>query len=160
MPPTSKKTILEHFESKFIPESNTGCWLWVPGSSKYGLFCIKRVPRLAHRISWVLYRGPIPDGLLVCHKCDVPRCVNPEHLFLGTYLDNNLDRVSKGRSRYNPSRGEKSFFSKLTESQVKEIRKRHQPGVRGALIVLAKDFGITHTYLNKIIRRKTWSHIP
>jgi hypothetical protein len=88
------KTIAR-FHAKYIPEPNSGCWLWdgwVNGRG-YGRFG----KGLAHRISWELHRGPIPAGMNICHKCDVPPCVNPDHLFLGTQTDNMRDCARKGR---------------------------------------------------------------
>lgn len=91
---------LNRFESKFIPEPNTGCWLWTATSVKYGYgtFHWRGKDRYAHRVSWELYRGTWPSTLCVLHKCDTPACVNPEHLFLGSRTDNNADCVSKGRN--------------------------------------------------------------
>jgi len=94
------------------PEPNTGCLLWTafaagdPGF-EYGKFLLYEgtrregllVEQLAHRVSWRLYRGPIPEGLFICHHCDTPPCVNVDHLFLGTALDNRLDCIAKGRDR-------------------------------------------------------------
>jgi len=81
------------------PEPTSGCWLWAKTLSRfgYGMFRIKRESYLAHRYSWTLHRGPIPVGLWVLHRCDVPACVNPGHLFLGTHQDNMDDMKRKGR---------------------------------------------------------------
>lgn len=86
-------------------EPNTGCWLWL-GSVRtdgYGTVYVRRNGRpvnyAAHRASYTLWRGPIPDGLFVCHKCDTKLCVNPDHFFLGTAADNAADMVAKGRAR-------------------------------------------------------------
>ena len=82
-----------------IPEPNTGCWLWLGFISPDGYGT-----RLAHRRAWELARGPIPDGMLVCHRCDVRHCVNPDHLFLGTHLDNMRDMIRKGRGGWTPAK--------------------------------------------------------
>lgn len=92
----------EHFESKFTPEPMSGCWLWdSPRNDRfgYGYYRNRKNRKIlaAHRLAWSLYRGPIPDGICVLHKCDTPACVNPDHLFLGTRADNNRDMNSKNR---------------------------------------------------------------
>src|SRR3990167_10376201 len=92
------------------------CWLWIASKfhDGYGQFRHEGSMKLAHRISYELHYGPIPDELCVCHICDVPSCVNPEHLFLGTQQENMEDKVKKGRARGGNPR-------KLTEDQIKEI---------------------------------------
>lgn len=84
------------FEHKYVPDPNSGCWLWTSGWDKAGYGQASDNVR-AHRLAWQMYFGEIPDGLLVCHSCDTPCCVNPSHLFLGTPHDNMRDKVSKGR---------------------------------------------------------------
>ena len=90
------KPALARFERKWTPEPNTGCWLWKGSAHTYGYFG-HADEEAAHRVSWTLHRGPIPDGVLVLHVCDVPGCVNPDHLFLGSAGDNSADMVRKGR---------------------------------------------------------------
>lgn len=94
------KPMMERFMAKVSPEPNTGCWLWTAASTGhgYGLISLSFSKNdLAHRTSWRLFHGPIPDGLWVLHKCDVPSCVNPAHLFLGTQTDNMIDASEKKR---------------------------------------------------------------
>src|ERR1700728_2715027 len=106
---TRASTLLERFEFYAMPEPNTGCWLWAGAvdSDGYGAICVgpdvkkergyATKIRKAHRISYELFRGPIPDGLGVLHRCDMPCCVNPDHFFLGTNTDNVRDMIAKGR---------------------------------------------------------------
>ena len=114
----------------------------------------------AHRIAWQLTRGPIPDGLLVCHSCDNRACVNPEHLFLGTVRDNTQDAILKGR--WDPRRlgqtgalGEKNGRARLTWNQVREIRTRYSLGNIGYQR-LAKEYGIGKTTVYHIIKGEDW----
>lgn len=96
-------TLLPRFEKFVFPDPNSGCWLWggSEGTQGYGQFGVrvggKSMPKLAHRVAWALYRGPIPDGICVLHRCDVRLCVNPDHLFLGSVPDNQRDMARKGR---------------------------------------------------------------
>jgi hypothetical protein len=101
--PIVPKSAAQRFHDSYVADPNSGCWLWLGrelGSHGYGSIKIFGRSVRAHRFSWELHFGPIPSGLLVCHKCDVPACVNPSHLFLGTHLDNETDKRAKGRARY------------------------------------------------------------
>ncbi len=103
----TKDQCLINFEGKFIPEPNSGCWLWGAYcmTNGYGTFCPGNGRRvLAHRASFELYVAPIPEGLLVLHRCDVRCCVNPNHLFLGTQADNIHDMWAKGRGSKPPKK--------------------------------------------------------
>ena len=118
------------------------CWEWTGSDAGrgYGKFSIKHVTYLAHRISWMLSNGSIPKGFHVCHSCDVPLCVNPKHLFLGTHRDNMADMVSKGRS----AQGESQGASKLTDSLVSQILSEHDSGGVSQR-KLAKKYGVSQT---------------
>lgn len=89
-------SVQERIENKL--DKSSGCWLWTGALSHgYGSITIKRESKLVHRVYWELINGDIPKGMCVCHHCDNPPCVSPEHLFLGTPTDNNRDRDEKGR---------------------------------------------------------------
>jgi hypothetical protein len=96
--------VKDRFESKYEPVTESGCWIWTASSHArgYGLFYTgrgrtKAKMELAHRVSYELYNGVNPEGYEVCHKCDIPSCVNPDHLFLGSHTDNMRDMIQKGR---------------------------------------------------------------
>ena len=110
----------ERFELKYKINPSTGCRLWQCGqSSKYGYFWLEYKDRLAHRVAYELYIGKIPKGMCVCHKCDTPKCVNPDHLFLGTTNDNMQDMCNKDRQ----AKGTLNGNSKLVPKDVIKIRR-------------------------------------
>ncbi len=115
----------------------------------------------AHRVSWRLHAGEIPDGMLVLHKCDNRSCIRKKHLFLGTYKDNMLDMMAKGRCRSGPRdsarKGEECHLSKLDAERVKRIRGLYDQGV--SRFVIADEFGITASNVFYIGKRKTWRSI-
>lgn len=126
-------------------QKTDGCWLWLGARQrKYGKVRVYKGRRRyaemrAHRVAWELTHGPIPGDLVVCHKCDVPLCVRPDHLFLGTRADNLADMDAKGRRGTRP---------KLTAEQVSELREMSL--VRGDLKRLAKKWGVSHSALSLI----------
>jgi len=133
------------------------CWIWQGGvnTSGYGIMRAGGRSEGAHRVSWEIHFGPIPDGLQCLHRCDVRNCVNPYHLFLGTHQDNMDDMVSKGRDRQ--LIGESHHSAKLTASQVIEIRALAAQGAPQPEI--AKRFGITQSNVSQIVLYKSWKHI-
>lgn len=145
----------ERFYDFALPEPNSGCWLWIGAlyGSGYGVFNTSDDRTMhAHRYSWMLHRGEIPDGLIVCHKCDVRCCVNPEHLFVGTHSDNANDMHAKGRN--NTPRGEQHVRSKLSEQDVRNIR----VDIR-ALSTIGNDYGVDKQYIWKIKHGWHWEHV-
>ena len=129
------------------------CWEWLAGTrGGYGLMRWRGKTTSAHRVSWELAHGSIPDGLDVLHSCDNPRCVYPAHLFLGTHQDNMVDMLRKGRG--NKPSGEKNGNSKLTDAQVAEIRRRYAAGGI-TQTQLGAEFDVAHTNIGYIVRGVT-----
>ena len=148
----------ERFWAKVAIRGPKDCWLWLGATytDGYGQVRIKRHNVRVHRVSWMLAGGSIPDNMLVLHKCDTPKCVNPSHLFLGTQQDNARDMIQKGRGR--DRKGEKSGTAKLTANDVLEIRCLCANGVSQS--VVAKMFGVSRPNISVIKCGKTWSHVP
>jgi hypothetical protein len=148
------ETFPQRFFSKIIKEND--CWIWTGATMKNGYGKLSGSGHggenliAAHRASWILHKGPIPEGLDVCHQCDTPECVNPEHLFIGTRLDNMKDCVSKGRS----CRGEKHGNAKLTWSAVSAMKEQRADGRTYEKI--AKSFGVTRVTAYRAITGICW----
>ena len=151
------KTI-SRFMSKVAVNEDSGCWEWMAylNPNGYGQFMYNKKPWLCNRIAHEMFIGSVEKGKCVCHKCDNPKCVNPYHLFQGTYKDNSQDRAAKGRNR-NQS-GEAHNLARLTEASVILIRsfiERHP----GSMSFLARWFGVNRPAIWKIKTRRTWRHI-
>jgi hypothetical protein len=156
----ARRPAVEYFWKKV--DTSGECWLWTasqdPGG--YGHFSVKNEATgkhrhtAPHRFSWELHHGPIPDGLLVCHHCDVRLCVNPSHLFLGTNQENIQDASQKGRLPI----GEANRRSKLTPDQVREIRRLYDTGKFGQRTI-AKQFGVRQGTIQHILWGITWRHV-
>lgn len=158
----SSKTLAERFWYRVDKRSSDECWLWIGGhNGRYGI--LSRGPRgagmvYAHRCSYELAKGSIPDGLLVLHKCDTPKCVNPGHLFLGTQIKNMADMVSKGRqSKIARTPGEKNRHAKLTDDNVRAIRILISHGMRTSQ--LAECFELSRHAITKIKTGRSWKHL-
>ncbi len=154
-----------------------GCWVWLGARDKKGYGRFKDPARksaaCAHRISYEHFVGPIPAGLFVCHRCDNPACVRPDHLFVGTHRDNMDDMAAKGRSTFTRwpelicrpwldcperlCRGADHPSAKLTLERVRSIRQRIAAGETQT--GLAREFGVTQANISSIVRRKTWAHL-
>ena len=143
-------------------KKTNGCWEWQGAllDRGYGVFQISGRTVRAHRFAYMLSKGPIAHGLFVCHLCDNPRCVKPEHLFLGTPQENNQDMVLKGRARYigprNPPRHEQHHKARLGELGVQRLRV-----VGDALpqIDLAAIFGVSKQTISAVLRREVWKYL-
>lgn len=131
------------------------CWLWLKASSPfgYGVIYDGTRNRMAHRMAWEIAHGPIPTGLLVCHVCDTPACINPSHLFVGTQGDNINDMFRKGRGVV----GERNFNTKLTGDEVRQIRSRYAAGESQRS--LGRAFRVANTTIKAVVDGKTWKHL-
>jgi hypothetical protein len=133
-------------EQRFWSKVNKsdGCWVWTASRHKrgYGLFHQGRT-RIASVVSWEIANGTIPSGMLVCHRCDNPPCVRPDHLFLGTVSDNAVDSVQKGRAGL------------LKASDIPEIRSSAEK-----CRVLADRFGVHVATIRSVLKRRNWKHVP
>jgi hypothetical protein len=139
-------------------QKGEGCWEWQGhlGRNGYGLFLHDGLYSGPHRFSWELHYGPIPAGMHVCHHCDNPPCVRPDHLFLGTPLDNIRDMAAKGRRA--TLSGEKSATAKLGAEAVRLIRVRYAAGGITQK-QLATEFGMGHTAIGQIVLRQSWRNV-
>ncbi|MGI9292377.1 MAG: HNH endonuclease signature motif containing protein [Pseudomonadales bacterium] len=146
---------MEGFFDKVSPEPNSGCWLWMGAITNGGYGSFKRGLK-AHRISWEIHRNPIPEGFCVCHKCDVRSCVNPDHLFLGTYLDNHRDMVAKGHQASQV--GSLNSRTILTEQDIPRIRAHLKNGKKQREV--AAIWRVNRCVIANISIGKTWTHVP
>jgi hypothetical protein len=144
------------FVGRYEPDPFGGCLLWVGkrNDDGYGKFNRESYRGLAHRKSYEVAIGPIPDGCVVMHTCDVSCCVNPNHLRAGTQLDNIADRVAKGRSRGGDRSGENSRVAKLNWDMVRQIRTRAENGESHGSI--AKDFPVSRSAITAVVAGKKW----
>lgn len=156
-------------------DKSGNCWIWTGDrtSKGYGRISKDGVRIGTHRYSWLIHNGTIPKGLCVCHTCDNPPCVNPDHLWLGTNLENQQDMTKKGRrvinmvglhsfegrklQLENVSRGERHIRSKFTNNKIYEVRALWETGY--TINGLARTYGVAVNTMNSILKRKTWKHI-
>ena len=150
------KKIIDRFKEKISKKNSTGCIHWLGGGSGgYGSISINNKNQQAHRLSYELFVKKIPKGKCVLHKCDNRKCVNPDHLFLGTIKDNNIDRSKKGRNT--DQKGSKHPLSKLKEKDVIKIRKLYSQG--NSQEELSILFNVSPSCIGAIIVRRNWKHI-
>lgn len=140
----------------FSKPDPSGCRLWTGAVDEcgYGLIWTGGRNRRAHIVAWEEANGrPVPEGLIICHKCDVPGCIEPGDLYAGTHLDNNRDRERRGRRQ--APRGESHYRARLTEADVIAIRS----DARSSLIV-GPEYGVNQSTINRVRNRETWKHVP
>lgn len=162
IPVLSNNDIHKFWGHVYRPSEND-CWIWqsAKAGKGYGMFNLPAGSYYAHRVSWTLFFGEIPDGMFVCHRCDNPPCVNPSHFFLGTNADNQIDSYGKGRNatQRHPGlhTGTKNGRAKLTESMVKAIRREYSEGKTQTQ--LAQKYGVNQTMIGFIVRKESWKHV-
>lgn len=152
----SYPTIEIAFWKHVSPGQPNECWEWqgcTIKKFKHGQFRYKNKGYLAHRVSYEIHIGPIPDGVNVCHSCDNPSCINPAHLFLGSQIDNIADMIKKGRN----SRGE-HHSKKFTDNDVLLMRSLADEGI--SIKDIADRFDAKYEHIRVIVRRKSWKHLP
>jgi hypothetical protein len=143
----------QRFWKKVNKNANNDCWIWFSAKTGrgYGLFSINNVRHYAHRISYEITKGEIPDGMYVCHTCDNPSCVNPSHLWLGTAQDNAIDRNEKGRGVY--FQNEQHPRCKFTDQQVFEMRERYLVKKEKPRHII-RDYGISRSQFYYIVDKR------
>lgn len=153
-------SMVMRIKSRVNVNPRTGCWNWTGSFRKdgYGKLLVgskldgSRRTVTASRASYETFVGKIPPGMVVCHKCDNPRCVNPDHLFVGTWKDNFDDMVRKGRRKQ--ARGSRIASSKLTEADVRRIRQSGKTPQE-----LADRYGVNVATVRKILSGASWKHV-
>lgn len=146
-----------------VKSPDTECFLWTgTGAGRGGRYGVIWVAQpgggfkheYVHRVAYILAKGEVPAGLHVMHSCDVTRCVNPEHLSVGTNLENHQDAARKGRQ----PRGERQHLAKLTEQDVRVMREQFAAGVR--IAVIARSFPLVNkSNIEHIVHGRTWRHV-
>jgi hypothetical protein len=157
------ESTLLSFRAKIRLDLISGCWNWQGNLTSGGYGSVGRVKVSggrnirAHQLSWIIYNGEIPRGLWVCHKCDNPSCVNPEHLFLGTPKDNAQDKITKGRA--NHPIGVKTGHAQLDENKVRKIIDMLASGKSSMEVRKELNLPIRARTIRQILSGQTWKHV-
>lgn len=148
----------KRFWDKVKVAAENDCWEWIGGRHErgYGMMTIRHKGVRSHRFSYLIHNGPLPANSCVCHRCDNPPCVNPEHLFLGTHKENMEDRDGKGRNVN--KRGDDNGASVLTSDQVREIKRLRDTGEMTQRAV-AKRYGVGQGTVSRIVLGQCWAHL-
>jgi hypothetical protein len=157
-------TLQDRFEAKYQPEPTTGCWLWTAATKEHGYGVIGLGSRSegtikAHRLSYILHKGQIPEGKIVMHTCNNPSCVNPDHLVAGTHKDNSGYMVANNRHKMPDNNGEKSPAAKITEAQAKEVLEAYPSRKKGTGTALAKKLGVHKSTIYQIWAGNNWKQL-
>lgn len=141
-----------------VRRSDSGCLEWTGATARFGYGCIRIKRKLysAHRLSYQWFVGPVAADQVVRHTCDNPPCVNPHHLRVGTHGDNVHDTIARGRKVQ--VRGERIGTAKLTVDKVREIRRLAESGELSQRAI-GRQFGVSHTVIQGIVRRRFWTHV-
>jgi len=159
-PTSTSKGLLARLVAKIaITDDLDACWPWTGSTIRgYGQIRVGNGPKLAHRVVYEIEHDVnLKKGQVVCHRCDNPPCCNPNHFFIGTQADNLADMTAKGRRSFGFAVGEKQGLSKLTEDDVREIRRAKAAGE--TLRSLAKRFSVAPGNIHMIVHRQTWKHV-
>lgn len=160
--PKSKQTPLERLLLHSNYNNENGCleWQHCLDGAGYGLVFAYGKKHRVHRLHWSIVNGDIPEGMFICHKCDNRKCLNLDHLFLGTHKDNMQDALKKGRLVIPTcnNQGERHPHVKLTDKKVIQIRKE-RTAKNSTLLSIAKKYGVSESQIHNIVNRKKWKHI-
>jgi hypothetical protein len=149
------RTDASRLEPLFIPEPNTGCWLWLGATNQYGYGQVHwdGRTRAAHRVSYEVHVGAIPAGAFLCHRCDNPACVNPRHLMVADHAANMADMRVKGRSNH----GERNGRARFSAADVQEMRTMRASGA--SLSAIARRFATDASSVSAIVRGLVWQQL-
>lgn len=147
--------LVERIMQHSMPVPECGCWLWLKSTVKgYGQLTFQKKHLETHRASWIAFRGPIPSGMHVLHRCNTRACVNPDHLYLGTNLDNARDRVAAGTARNKPMFGSDHPLAKMNEELAWQIKNAEGTGKQ-----ISERFGVKLPTVQAIRSGRQWKHV-